>query len=63
MRDVSRITAIGLAVMWSIGFATAMHDWVLGVCMGVGFAIPFGLLGSAEEDSGKDRVQQNQKQR
>ena len=38
-----------------IVFATAMHSWVLGMCLGLNMGIAFGLF-----DSGKENKQEQE---
>ncbi len=42
---------ISMTVLWGIVFATAMHNWTLGICMGLMMGIAFGLFDSDKKDN------------
>lgn len=44
----NKIFPLSMAVLWSIVFASAMHDWTLGICLGIMMGIAFGMF-----DAGK----------
>ena len=43
-----------MTVLWSIVFATSMHDWTIGICMGICIGIAFGLFGNDKDDKEKE---------
>ncbi len=45
-----KVFPISMAVLWGIVFATALHSWTLGICMGLMMGIAFGLFDSDEKD-------------
>ena len=45
-----KVYPISMAVLWGIVFATAMHSWVLGMCLGLNMGIAFGLFDSDKEN-------------
>ena len=47
----SRVFALCMALLWGVVFGSAMHDWTLGICMGLGFGAAFGLYGEEKEDA------------
>ena len=49
-----RIFALSMTVLWSVVFVTSMHDWTIGICMGICFCIAFGLFGNDEDDEKKE---------
>ena len=46
--------ALSMAVLWSIVFAQAMHDWTIGICMGLMMGMAFGLFSSDHQGSQDD---------
>ena len=48
------VFAISMTVLWSIVFAASMHDWTIGISMGICFGIAFGLFGNDEDDEKKE---------
>ena len=50
-----KVYPISMAVLWGIVFATAMHSWVLGMCLDLNMGIAFGLF-----DSGKENKQEQE---
>ena len=52
----NKMFPISMTVLWSIVFASAMHSWVLGICMGLMMGMAFGLLDTGQkEDLGEDQ--------
>ena len=45
-----KVYPISMAVLWGIVFATAMHSWILGICLGLNMGIAFGLFDSDKEN-------------
>ncbi len=41
-----KVFQISMAVLWGIVFATALHSWTLGICLGLMMGIAFGLFDS-----------------
>ena len=52
---MKKIFPISMTVIWGITFATAMHSWALGICMGIMMGCAFGLFGSDEKDDGDEQ--------
>ena len=46
-----RVFAISMTVLCVITMTAAMHDWVMGLCLGVLFGIAFGLFDSEDDQS------------
>ena len=44
MKD--KVFPISMTVLWTITFGAAMHNWTLGICMGLGMGAVFGLFDS-----------------
>jgi len=40
------IFPISMTVLWGITFGSAMHNWTLGICMGLCMGTVFGLFDS-----------------
>ncbi len=53
-------SAVGITVLWVVSFAHIFHNWTLGICMGIMFGIPFGLLDN-DSDEEKRRKDMNNK--
>ncbi|MCR5575645.1 MAG: hypothetical protein K6F56_01405 [Oscillospiraceae bacterium] len=47
MKD--KVFPISMTVLWGVTFGAAMHNWTLGICMGLCMGTVFGLF-----DAGKD---------
>lgn len=47
---MKKIFPISMAVLWGIIFATAIHNWVIGICLGIMWGSVFDLFGSDEKD-------------
>ena len=45
--------ALSMAVLWALVFGSAVHDWTLGICLGILMGISYGLFGS--EDDHKEK--------
>ena len=45
-----KVYPISMAVLWGIVFATAMHNWILGICLGLNMGIAFGLFDSDQKN-------------
>ena len=45
-----KVYPISMAVLWGIVFATAMHSWVLGMCLGLNMGIAYGLFDSDQKN-------------
>ena len=41
--------SLGMTVLWFIVFVAATHDWILGLCLGLGMGAAFGLFDRGEE--------------
>ena len=42
--------AVLITILWCMAFASAMHSWILGICIGICFGIPFGLFDDEKGD-------------
>lgn len=42
---------ISMTVLWAITFGSAMHNWTLGICMGLCMGTVFGLFDSGKGES------------
>ena len=42
--------AVSMAVLWGVSFGSALHDWTLGICLGLMMGIAFGLFDSGEDE-------------
>ena len=49
-----KVFPISMAVLWGIVFATALHSWTLGICMGLMMGIAFGLFDSEKNNQEKE---------
>lgn len=47
------IFPISMTVLWGITFGSAMHNWTLGICMGLCMGTVFGLFDS--ENGNRDK--------
>ena len=45
-----KIYPISMTVLWSITFATAMHNWTTGICLGIMMGMAFGLFGGDNDN-------------
>ncbi len=46
--------ALCMTVLWSVAFSTAMHNWTIGVSMGICMGAAFGLLESDHKGDGEN---------
>lgn len=44
-----RMTATSLTILWCLLFASAFHDWTLGLSLGLLFGISYGLFDTENE--------------
>ena len=44
----NRKYALAMTVLWCAVFISAMHDWTLGICLGVLMGAGFGLFDTAD---------------
>jgi hypothetical protein len=51
-----RAITIAMTVLWCAVLVTAMHDWTLGLCMGLLLGVGFGLF-DAGDDTKKEESQ------
>ncbi len=50
MKD--KVFPISMTILWSIVFGTSMHNWTIGICLGLLMGMVFGLF---NETTGKDK--------
>ena len=43
------VFALSMTVLWSVVFATSMHDWTIGICLGICIGMAFGLFQDDEK--------------
>ncbi len=49
----SIVFPLSMTVLWSIVFASVMHSWPEGICLGLCFGMTFGLFSSKDAADGK----------
>ena len=45
-----KVYPISMAVLWGVVFATAMHSWMLVICLGRNMGNAFGIFDSDKEN-------------
>ena len=49
----NKIFPLSMVLLWTLTFGTAMHNWPVGIGMGLCMGVVFGLFDQDEENEGK----------
>ncbi len=54
MKKNNRLFALCMAAIWCIVFGTALHNWSIGIPVGLCMGMAFGLFGSEEDEEDEE---------
>ena len=59
-----KLFSISMTTLWTIAFGSALHDWTLGIALGIMMGVVFGLFNAdknneTEEHNGAEEKYEN----
>lgn len=46
----SKLFPLSMTMLWGVTFSSALHNWAIGMCLGIVMGGAFGLFGEERDD-------------